>query len=46
MTVKSKETVITFIGLKVPLVGIERFIRNNINRYNERLIYPRPVIFI
>ena len=46
MTVKSKEIIITFIGLKVSLVGIKRFIRNNVNRYNKRLIYPRPVVLV
>ncbi len=46
MTVKFKEIIITFIGLKVPLMGIKRFIKNNVNRYNKRLIYPRPVVLV
>ena len=46
MTVKPKETVIAFIGLEAALAGMERFARNSVSRYNERLTYPRLVVLV
>ena len=43
---KFKEIIIIFIEFKVPLTGIERFIKNNVNKYNKKLIYPRPVVLV
>jgi len=46
MAVKPKETVIAFIGLEARLAGMERFVRNNVSRYDERLTHPRPVVLV